>query len=113
MNIEEYQNYVKEGASPKYDKKLAIIGLVGEVGELADVVKKEEIYEDMSKFEQKYGMPVYDKIIDEAGDVLWQLMLVLSKYDVNVEKVIARNVEKLNKRHGGSGKTAKDGGGQR
>ena len=113
MNIEDYQNYVKEGASPKYTKELSIIGLVGEVGELADVVKKEQIYEDMSKFEQKYGMPVYDKIIDEAGDVLWQLMLVLNKYDINVNKVISRNVDKLNNRHGGVGKTAKDGGGER
>ena len=113
MNIEEYQTYVKEGASEKYTKELAIIGLMGEIGELADVVKKEQIYQDMSKFEQKYGMPVYDKIIDEAGDVLWQLMLVLVKYDVNINKVIERNVKKLNSRHGGSGKTANDGGGER
>lgn len=112
MNIVEYQNYVKEGASDKYDKQLAIIGLVGEIGELADVVKKEAIYEDMSKFIAKYGMSVKDKIIDEAGDVIWQYMCLLNQYNVSVEEVINKNVEKLNERHSGV-KVAKDGGGVR
>ena len=66
----------------------------------------------MSKFIEKYGMSVEDKIIDECGDVLWQLMLVLCKYNVSVEDVINKNVEKLNKRHGNQ-KVAKDGGGER
>lgn len=112
MNIKEYQEYVRNGASDKYTKELALLGLVGEVGELADVVKKEAIYEDMSKFEAKYGMPVDKKIIDEAGDCLWQLMLVLCKYRANVEDVINENVRKLNSRHGNQ-KIAKDGGGER
>lgn len=41
MTIQEYQQYVKEGASPKYTKEIALLGLMGEVGELSDVVKKE------------------------------------------------------------------------
>lgn len=113
MTINEYQDYVREGASAAYDKKLAIIGLVGEVGELSDVVKKESIYEDMSKFVAKYGMSVEDKIKDEAGDVLWQYMLILNKYNLSIDDVIEENVRKLNSRHGGSGKIAKDGGGER
>lgn len=112
MNIKEYQEYVRNGASDKYTKQLALLGLVGEVGEVADVIKKENIYEDMSKFVAKYGMSVEEKIIDECGDVLWQLMLVLCKYDVDVSDVINKNVEKLNKRHGDQ-KIAKDGGGER
>lgn len=112
MTIQEYQEYVRNGASDKYTKQLALLGLVGEVGEVADVIKKETIYEDMSKFIEKYGMSVEDKIIDECGDVLWQLMLVMCKYEVNVEDVINKNVEKLNKRHGNQ-KIAKDGGGER
>lgn len=55
-------------------------------------------------------MTVQEKIEDEAGDVLWQLMLVLCKYDLDVEKVIENNVKKLNTRHGGPNKTAEDGG---
>lgn len=104
-----YQDWVRENASPKYDKQLAIIGLVGEVGELADVVKKEAIYEDMSKFEDKYGMSVKDKIIDEAGDVFWQFINVLNQYGVTLEYVIEKNIEKLTERHGKNG-LRKDGG---
>ena len=109
MNSKSYEMFVRNGASSKYDKKLAIIGLVGEVGELADVVKKETIYEDMSKFEEKYGISIKDKIIDEAGDVLWQFTLVLIKYGVTIGEVMDKNYKKLIKRHNGEG-VAKDGG---
>ena len=112
MTINEYQEYVRNGASNKYTKKLALLGLIGEVGELADVIKKEAIYEDMSKFELKYGMSVKDKIKDECGDVLWQYMLILCKYNLNIEDIIKENVRKLNSRHGDQ-KIAKDGGGER
>lgn len=70
---------------------------------------KEAVYEDMSKFEQKYGMSVEDKIVDEAGDVLWQFVNVLNQYDVSIEEVMNANVAKLMKRHGNQ-KVAKDGG---
>lgn len=110
MNSKNYQEFVETSASSKYDNKLAIIGLVGEVGELADVVKKQTIYDDMSKFVEKYGMSVRDKIIDECGDTLWQLTLVMCKYGVTIEEVMDKNYEKLTKRHGGAGKTASDGG---
>lgn len=113
MTIQEYQEYVRAGASPAYDQQLALLGLVGEVGELCDVGKKQAIYSDMSKFEKKYGMTVPEKIKDEAGDCLWQLALVLCKYDLTFDEVINYNVEKLNARHGGAGKTAVDGGGVR
>lgn len=112
MDLKEYEHFVRDSASPKYDKKLAIIGLIGEVGELADVVKKEAIYEDMSKFEEKYGMTVAEKIADEAGDVLWQFQLVLIKYGLDFQKVLDDNFEKLMRRHDGI-KTATDGGGER
>lgn len=113
MTMQEYQKYVEEGANPVYDQSLAILGLVGEVGELCDVCKKSRIYSDMSKFEAKYGMTVEEKIRDEAGDCLWQLALVLSKFNLTFEEVIDYNVAKLNQRHGGAGKTASDGGGVR
>lgn len=113
MTIQEYQKYVEEGANPVYDQSLALLGLVGEVGELCDVCKKVRIYDDMSKFEAKYGMSVREKAIDEAGDCLWQLALVLSKFGTTFDEVIEANVAKLNKRHGGAGKTASDGGGVR
>lgn len=109
MDINSYQDYVKNGASDKYTKQLSLLGLMGEVGELSDVVKKETIYEDMSKFINKYGMSVEEKIKDEAGDILWQYMLVISLYGLTIQDVIDYNVAKLNARHGDQ-KVAKDGG---
>lgn len=113
MDINEYQNYVKEGSNPVYTKQLALIGLLGEIGEISDVIKKEAIYDDMSKFVDKYGMTVEEKIKDEASDVLWQYINLINQYNLSIQDVIDYNVEKLNKRHGGAGKTAKDGGGNR
>lgn len=177
MTISEYQKYVEEGANPVYDQSLALLGLVGEVGELCeagtvtagpaadflalegqigklcDVIKKVHIYSDMSKFEAKYGMTAAEKVAELAGnireqlakieaiavkgdlatlgevtscseeqkdevlsecsDVLWQLALVYSKFDHTFDEVVDYNVAKLNKRHGGAGKTAADGGGVR
>jgi len=109
MNNKAYETFVASSASPKYDRKLAVIGLMGEVGELADVIKKETIYEDMSKFEEKYGMSVRDKIIDEVGDCMYQLTLVLVKYGTSLDEIMEKNYDKLMKRHGGQG-VAKDGG---
>lgn len=99
--MNDYQEYVRKGASPAYDKKLALIGLVGEVGELADVVKKEAIYPDMPT--------TAGKILDEAGDVLWQFMNLLNQYGIGIGEVISHNIEKLNARHGVE-RTATDGG---
>lgn len=113
MTIQEYEQYVKDSMSPKYDDKLAMLGLLGEVGEAADVIKKNEIYGDMSKFEAKYGMSVKDKIRDEMGDVLYQYVVLAAQFQLTIEDIIEYNVNKLNARHGGAGKTAVDGGGVR
>lgn len=109
MNNKEYQKFVEEGAHPSYDDKLAIVGLVGEVGELADVVKKKCIYEDMSRFERKFGMTIEEKIKDEAGDVLWQYVLVLCRFGISIDDVMEYNVRKLRARHK-DGIPARDGG---
>jgi NTP pyrophosphatase (non-canonical NTP hydrolase) len=98
MTIQEYQQYVKDGASPKYTKEIAILGLMGELGELSDVVKKETIYHDMSKFEAKYGMSVKDKIKDELGDVLWYLTNIANELGISIEDIAKLNLTKLYKR---------------
>ena len=98
MKFSEYQNYVKDGASEKYkDIKFAALALVGEVGEVCDVIKKATIYTDGD--DQACFVA---KIKDELGDVLWQWTALASVFDLSVEEIIDYNVEKLNKRHGGA-----------
>ena len=96
MNFKDYQQYVKEGASEKYNNiSFAALALVGEVGEVCDVIKKSNIYTDSTE-------PCDLKLLDELGDVLWQWTACVNALGISVEAVIDYNVQKLNARHGGA-----------
>ena len=68
----------------------AALGLSGEGGEVADIVKK-FLYQghDLEK----------DKLKDEAGDVLWYLALLADALGLTLEQIAERNIEKLEKRY--------------
>ena len=105
MDIKEYQEYVRQGASKKYeDLKFAGLALVGEVGEVCDVIKKANIYTD-----EKEYVDCKAKLLDELGDVLWQWMAVVNCLGMDVDKIIEHNVIKLNQRHGGATTDTKGG----
>lgn len=94
MDIKDYQNYVNEGASVKYnDLKFCALAMVGEVGEVCDVIKKAGIYTEQN-------VDVKEKIKDELGDVLWQYTALVNTVGLTFEEIINYNVDKLNKRHG-------------
>ena len=96
MLISEYQEYVREGASEKYaDLKFAALALVGEVGEVCDVIKKANIYTEQN-------IDVKEKIKDEMSDVLWQYVALANSAGLTVEEIADYNVAKLNARHGGA-----------
>lgn len=98
MEAKDYQQYVKEGASEKYkDLKFAALALVGEVGELCDVIKKASIYTDNLTY-----LDCKNKLKDEAGDVAWQYFALLNSLGLEFKEVVKYNVEKLNARHGGA-----------
>ena len=96
MNVNDYQNYVLRGASEKYkDPRFAMIALMGELGEVADVIKKGSIY---TQSKEDYA----SKLKEEVGDYLWQTFALLNSLNLSFEEVVNSNVEKLNKRHGGA-----------
>lgn len=65
-------------------------GLVGESGELIDHLKK-VLY---------HGHPVNKpKIREEAGDVLWYLANLLREFGIEMDEVMAGNIEKLKLRY--------------
>ena len=67
------------------------LGLCGEVGELAEAVKKEYIY----------GKPRnMTHIIEELGDVEWYLQCAYNHYGLTRQEVIQANADKLAKRYG-------------
>lgn len=96
MEAKEYQEYVKQGASDKYqDLKFAALALVGEIGEVCDVIKKAGIYTEQN-------IDIKTKIKDEASDVAWQFFALLNSADLTFDEVTDYNVQKLNARHGGA-----------
>jgi NTP pyrophosphatase (non-canonical NTP hydrolase) len=68
-----------------------VIGISTESGELLDAVKK-HVY---------YGKPL-DKvnIMEEVGDCMWYLALILREIDYSFEEVADINIKKLRARYG-------------
>ena len=97
MNFEEYQS--KASATALYPKRLKnleypTLGLTGEAGEVANVVKK--IQRD---FGGEITEEIRDKLKDELGDVLWYISACADELNLTLEEIARFNVEKLAARH--------------
>jgi NTP pyrophosphatase (non-canonical NTP hydrolase) len=68
----------------------AHLGLSSETGEVGDAIKKYIIY----------GQPLdVDNLIEECGDILWYLSLMVSACGSTLESVMEQNIAKLEKRY--------------
>ncbi len=100
------EQYIKESQctdlkdiSPAHDRVTpdmtrllhGVIGVATESGELLDAVKK-HVY---------YGKPL-DKVnlMEEVGDCMWYLALILREIDYSFEEVADINIKKLRARYG-------------
>lgn len=94
MDANEYQRLAlrtaAEHSSPNDRIHNAVLGLAGEVGEIADAWKK-FVYHGHAKQEQA--------LIDELGDVLWYAALMCEGLHITMRQVMTRNIEKLEKRY--------------
>ena len=97
LTFEEYQRQASETA--KYPKRLEnleypTLGLAGEAGEVANVVKK---------IQRDFGGNLTDEIRarlkDELGDVLWYISACADELGLTLEEVAEFNVKKLAERH--------------
>jgi len=96
MNFSEYQIEVEKTAIyPNVGKNIIYptLGLNGEAGEVADIVKKIDRDDDGILSTEKR-----EKIIKELGDTLWYLSRVCSEINISMEEVAKRNIFKLNSR---------------
>ena len=75
---------------------LGAIGFAAEAGEVLDEHKK--LLFHGSSYEVKR-----EKIIEETGDALWYLVVVLAAHGLTLEEVLAANVDKLVKKDGVDG----------
>lgn len=67
-----------------------LVGLIGELSELIPLVYGSAI---------KGSTPDTDAIMDELGDVLWYLAAIATRYKIDLNDVMTRNLTKLIKRY--------------
>jgi NTP pyrophosphatase (non-canonical NTP hydrolase) len=71
---------------------LAGLGVAGEAGEVADLIKKINHHEVPLE-------EVFDKLVKEMGDVYWYLEYLGATLGVTTEYVMQMNINKLRARH--------------
>lgn len=94
MTANEYQKLAMTTLNPALSKKdvllNGVMGLCGEAGEAIDLVKKH----------LAQGHPLdRDALVKELGDVAWYVAETAFALDVDLETVLARNIEKLKARY--------------
>ena len=97
MNFEDYQSEASQTAH--YPRRMSnleypTLGLAGEAGEVANIVKKiqrdnDGIITDETRL----------KLKDELGDVLWYISACADELGLTLNEVAEFNVQKLAKRH--------------
>lgn len=93
MTFLEYQTAAKKtnGQITMHNQILnGALGLAGESGEVAEIVKKWKYH----------GKPIcFEQIVLELGDVLWYLASICEGLGTTLEYVAELNIEKLQKRY--------------
>lgn len=94
MNFAEYQGLaertVNKKLGPRERPAMAALGLAGESGEVADMIKK-YLYHG-------HELAIED-VIKELGDVLWYLAVIASTFGTTLEYIAERNICKLIERY--------------
>lgn len=91
--LDLYQKDVQRTVGTKgFNDTIAMtaMGLAGETGEVIDILKKCLFHKH--KFNQDY-------IEKELGDVLWYLTAMCNALNIPLKDIIAKNIEKLQKRY--------------
>lgn len=91
MTGNEYQNAALRTANPECRNLVnCALGLTGEAGEFADMVKKREFHgHDFDKV----------KAVKEIGDCMWYCAVAAHVLGYTLDEVMQINVEKLMKRY--------------
>ncbi len=94
MTFDEFQrSSLRTSASPFPERERPLVqclGLCGEAGEVADLIKKAAWH----------GKPMDIKqLASEMGDTLWYLSDLASHYGLSLSKIAEENVQKLKRRY--------------
>jgi len=95
MNMNDYQKKALTTAADEgYELEQRVLGIAGEAGEIADIIKK--WYRD-----DKADKSKLDKIrlTSELGDILWYVATLADYLGFTLEDIAAANVAKLEDRY--------------
>lgn len=90
MEIKDYQEFAKQKWKAGCDKDVFALGLGGETGEVLEVIKKSK--RDQKEIDIKH-------LEEELGDVLWYVANLCTCYNLDMEQVMIKNVNKLKERY--------------
>lgn len=94
MTILEYQalaaRTTNKELSPDYHLLNGVLGLVGESGEVADLVKK--------NWMQGHVLDI-EHVAKELGDICWYVAETATAIGYDLETILKMNIEKLQKRY--------------
>ena len=94
MDSQEYSKLARrliDRSLPAEQQMLnAALGLAGESGEIADLVKKYHFHGHTNEV---------DKIVLELGDLLWYVQQMCYALNVTMHDVMIRNIDKLERRY--------------
>lgn len=99
MNFNEYQKKSRETwiTGHNHDKVRAVLGLVGESGEVAEKFKKKLRGDD--KYSGQEGRFVFDnEMLNELGDIMYYVARMCDYSGFSLEDVAVHNIDKLFKR---------------
>lgn len=97
MNFSDYQSEASQTAL--YPRRLSnleypTLGLAGEAGEVANIVKKIQRDHDGVLNDE-----IREKLKDELGDVLWYISACADELGLTLDEIAEYNVQKLARRH--------------
>ena len=90
MRFNEYQKLAHSTASVEGNIEMCALGLCGESGEVADLVKKHKYH--------GHDLPS-NKLHEELGDILWYVAEMATTLGFSLEHIALMNVRKLRKRY--------------
>lgn len=88
MNLNDYQDKVMSFRLPTADYEYALLGLVGEVGELFSLLAK-------AVRDGTDARVVDDGIKKELGDILWFIAAIAKDEGFSLEEIAQANYDKL------------------
>ena len=93
MHIEDFQNISKRTAPKSEQRENALNFTIGAFGELS------EVSEHIKKWAFHGHELDVEKISNELGDVAWYLVNLASTFNIDMDKVLEGNINKLLKRY--------------